>query len=224
MGSRSMRGSTLLSSSICLAAAVCLAASRQRPPSMGSRAGSRRTVRKVVATVVVGGRLYLFIPSHMRSDARAFFDAFVATIDLRPEDAAMPSISPSSWSTIMPAEPASGRLRGFRRRSCQGHAVVALRQSPAGSSIPSRIPRRQGRARMEDLLTGRPTLAVSCLCHNAQTYPGRKQQVLGSNPIVGSTPLFRAQEEQLSGVSTVLPTDEALLTDEDLLTGRATTA
>jgi hypothetical protein len=32
----------------------------------------------------------------------------------------------------------------------------------------------------------------------------RKQQVLGSNPSVGSTPVVRIQEEQLSGVSTVL--------------------
>lgn len=51
---------------------------------------------EIDATVVAGGRLYLFILLHSRSDARAFFDAFVATIDLRPEDAAVPSISPSS--------------------------------------------------------------------------------------------------------------------------------
>jgi len=42
---------------------------------------------KVVATVVDGGRLYLFAMLHDRTDARAFFDAFAATIDLRPEDA-----------------------------------------------------------------------------------------------------------------------------------------
>jgi hypothetical protein len=51
---------------------------------------------EIDATVVAGGRLYLFTLLHGRSDARAFFDAFVATIDLRPEDAAVPSISPSS--------------------------------------------------------------------------------------------------------------------------------
>ena len=45
---------------------------------------------KVVATVVVDGRLYLFAMLHNRSDARALFDAFAATIDLRPEDAAAP--------------------------------------------------------------------------------------------------------------------------------------
>lgn len=45
---------------------------------------------KVVATVVADGRLYLFILSHDRTDGRAFFDVFAATIDLRPEEAAMP--------------------------------------------------------------------------------------------------------------------------------------
>jgi hypothetical protein len=48
----------------------------------------------VVATVVAGGRLYLFMMSHDRTDARAFFDTWVATIDLRPEDAAVPSSTP----------------------------------------------------------------------------------------------------------------------------------
>ena len=51
---------------------------------------------EIQATVVAGGRLYLFILSAARSDARAFFDAWIATIDLRPEDAAVPSKSPSS--------------------------------------------------------------------------------------------------------------------------------
>ena len=50
----------------------------------------------IQATVVAGGRLYLFILSAARSDARAFFDAWAATIDLRPEDAAVPSSTPSS--------------------------------------------------------------------------------------------------------------------------------
>jgi hypothetical protein len=46
---------------------------------------------RVEATVVAGGRLYLFVLSHgARSDARAFFDAWVATIDLTPETAAAP--------------------------------------------------------------------------------------------------------------------------------------
>jgi len=45
---------------------------------------------RIEATVVAGGRLYLFILLHSRSDARAFFDAWVATIDLTPETAAAP--------------------------------------------------------------------------------------------------------------------------------------
>jgi len=46
---------------------------------------------EILATVVAGGRLYLFTLLHSRgSDARAVFDAWVATIDLRPEAAAEP--------------------------------------------------------------------------------------------------------------------------------------
>jgi hypothetical protein len=45
---------------------------------------------RIEATVVSGGRLYLFALLHTRSDARAFFDAWVATIDLTPETAAVP--------------------------------------------------------------------------------------------------------------------------------------
>ena len=58
---------------------------------MGSREGSL-SVRPTgsAATVVAGGRLYLFTMLHQRSDARAFFDAWVATIDLTPETAAVP--------------------------------------------------------------------------------------------------------------------------------------
>ena len=44
----------------------------------------------IEATVVAGGRLYLFTLGHERSDARACFDAWVATIDLTPEAAAVP--------------------------------------------------------------------------------------------------------------------------------------
>ena len=50
---------------------------------------------RIDATVVAGGRLYLFTLSHSRTDAKAFFDAWVATIDLTPETAAVPSMSPS---------------------------------------------------------------------------------------------------------------------------------
>jgi len=49
----------------------------------------------IQATVDAGGRFYLFILSADRSDARAFFDTWIATIDLRPEDAAAPPSTPS---------------------------------------------------------------------------------------------------------------------------------
>jgi hypothetical protein len=50
---------------------------------------------EIEATVVAGGRVYLF--TLFGEDAsRALFDAYAATIDLRPEDAAVPSASPSS--------------------------------------------------------------------------------------------------------------------------------
>ena len=42
---------------------------------------------QIEATVVAGGRLYLFSLLHDRADARAVFDAFAATIDLTPETA-----------------------------------------------------------------------------------------------------------------------------------------
>ena len=51
---------------------------------------------RIEATVVAGGRLYLFTLLHSRNDARAFFNAWIATVDLRPEAAAVSSISPSS--------------------------------------------------------------------------------------------------------------------------------
>jgi hypothetical protein len=44
---------------------------------------------EIVATVVADGRLYLFTLLHTRSDARAFFDAFAATIELTPKTAAV---------------------------------------------------------------------------------------------------------------------------------------
>jgi hypothetical protein len=58
--------------------------------------------------------------------------------------------------------------------------------------------------RIEDLLTERPTVVIPRLCHKAQAKLLRKQQVLGSNPRVGSTPLFRAQEDLQLPSSTVL--------------------
>ena len=64
---------------------------------MGSRAGSSEDCPGEVATTdILDGRLYIFILPHTRSDARAFVDAFVATIDLRPEEAAGASSSTMS--------------------------------------------------------------------------------------------------------------------------------
>ena len=48
------------------------------------------------ATVVAGGRLYLFQMLYSRTDARALFDTFVATIKLTPETAVVPTATPSS--------------------------------------------------------------------------------------------------------------------------------
>ena len=89
MGPRSMNGSTSSSRTIiaCLAAAVFLAASRRRSPSMGSRAGSRsvRTGSRQPSSPAGGS---ISSPCcTTRSDARAVFDAFAATIDLTPETA-----------------------------------------------------------------------------------------------------------------------------------------
>jgi hypothetical protein len=50
---------------------------------------------EVAATVLAGGRLYLFLGGTDRSDTREFFDAVLATIDLTPETAAVPSSTPS---------------------------------------------------------------------------------------------------------------------------------
>src|SRR3990170_2139764 len=57
-------------------------------------------------------------------------------------------------------------------------------------------------ARIEDLLTERLTLAIPRLCHNAQADLLRKQQVLGSNPSVGSTPSFPFSDPWLLATGT----------------------
>ena len=46
-------------------------------------------VNRIEATVVAGGRLYLFILLSDRSDYREVFDYFASTIDLRPDTAAV---------------------------------------------------------------------------------------------------------------------------------------
>ena len=53
------------------------------------------TPGKIYATVVAGERLYLFTLGGPRGEgARMLFDAWIATIDLRPEDATVPSRTP----------------------------------------------------------------------------------------------------------------------------------
>jgi hypothetical protein len=85
-------------------------------------------------------------------------------------------------------------------------------------------PQEPQHARIDDLLTERSTLAIPRLGHNAQADLLRKQQVLGSNPSVGSTPSFRDQEDPLSkrwhGLRFRRRLGAELLTGEDLLTGR----
>ncbi len=74
----------------------------------------------IEATVVAGGRLYVFALSHDRADARAVFDAFVDTIELTPETAV--DLPPLSTTFVSPTygysfgffdrggpEPAGGR-------------------------------------------------------------------------------------------------------------------
>ena len=56
----------------------------------GESARLLECTNRVEATVISGGRLYLFVLGHSRTDGRAFFDAWVDTIDLTPETAAVP--------------------------------------------------------------------------------------------------------------------------------------
>ena len=62
----------------------------------------RDSCGEVEATVVLDGRVYmftLFLGSDQVTNSRELFDAFAATIDLRPEDAALPSPSPAGTAT-----------------------------------------------------------------------------------------------------------------------------
>ena len=65
---------------------------QQAPITIDGQSGriSENCPEDMVATVVAGGRLYLFMMAHGGPDARAFFDAWVDTIDLTPETAAVP--------------------------------------------------------------------------------------------------------------------------------------
>ena len=53
---------------------------------------------EIDASVVAGGRVYLFTLLHDRKDARAVFDAFAATIDLTPETAV--DLPDPTWAEI----------------------------------------------------------------------------------------------------------------------------
>jgi hypothetical protein len=68
--------------------------SQQPPTTIDGQPGTISAVcpAEVVATVVVDGRLYLFMMAHdaSRDEARQVFDAWVDTIDLTPETAAAP--------------------------------------------------------------------------------------------------------------------------------------
>ena len=62
--------------------------SKQAEIAIDGRSGRiSECANRIEATVVAGGRFYLFILSHDRDDARAVFDAFAATIELTPETA-----------------------------------------------------------------------------------------------------------------------------------------
>jgi hypothetical protein len=58
---------------------------------------------QIEATVVAGGRLYLFMLEHVRRDARAFFDAWMSTVELTPETA-VPRPSGAGEATSSPSE------------------------------------------------------------------------------------------------------------------------
>ena len=72
---------------------------------------------EIHATVVAGGRLYFFTLLHMRSDGRAVFDAFAATIDLTPETAVdVPSltktfVSPTNGFSVRYSDRQKGPLK-----------------------------------------------------------------------------------------------------------------
>lgn len=61
-----------------------------QPGRVAECSGTSERADQVEGTVVAGGRLYLFILGHSRLDARAWFDEWIATIDLTPETAAIP--------------------------------------------------------------------------------------------------------------------------------------
>jgi hypothetical protein len=60
---------------------------------------------EIEATVVAGGRLYVFTLFAETGVSRPVFDAYAATIHLRPEDARKPSSTPLASSTPQPPNP-----------------------------------------------------------------------------------------------------------------------
>ncbi|HYH27141.1 MAG TPA: hypothetical protein VEA19_00015 [Actinomycetota bacterium] len=59
-----------------------------RPGKLWACSLPSSSAKTIHATVVASGRLYLFTLMHARLDGRAFFDAIVGTIELRPQKAA----------------------------------------------------------------------------------------------------------------------------------------
>ena len=103
------------------------------------------------ATVLAGGRLYVFTLVHDRSDARAVFDAFVATIDLTPETAID---YPALTSTFV--SPTYGYSFGyFEGRPPTGHGALGSRQPVARRPQLLRRPIRCRGDRLVRLLRGR---------------------------------------------------------------------
>jgi len=64
-------------------------------------------VNRIEATVVAGGRLYLFIllSDPARGDRRDVFDVFASTIDLRPESAAEAESPPATTTEQVETQP-----------------------------------------------------------------------------------------------------------------------
>ena len=96
---------------------------------------------QIEATVVAGGRLYLFTLGHERSDARAFFDTWIATIDLRPETAVD---TPALTTTFV--SPTYGYSFGYLDRGDshrrRGSGIPATTSSTPSSSTTDSMPWR----------------------------------------------------------------------------------
>jgi hypothetical protein len=65
----------------------------------------KTTPHRIEATVVAGGRLYLFVLLSDRGDARDIFDVFAGTIDLRPETAAEAESPPATTTEHVETHP-----------------------------------------------------------------------------------------------------------------------